>query len=138
MAWITPVTDRTDGTARMTASDMDRITGNLDYLATETTSAGLSGAVSPAKTAWTTDDIITVTDWSDILASLDSILATLQLPTGGANDSMIYWNINVVESLSLQAYDRLTQIVNGTILNRFVNDNLFAGDPGLYSEGVAV
>ena len=32
MAWVTPVTNRTDGSALMTATDMDRITGNMAYL----------------------------------------------------------------------------------------------------------
>ena len=31
-SWIEPVTDRTDGSARMTYIDMNRITGNINII----------------------------------------------------------------------------------------------------------
>ena len=70
MPWITPVTDRTDG-AYCTVTDMNRIAGNLDWLATELNTYQLYYGATVAKTTYVYNDSDeywqTLMRWADIL-----------------------------------------------------------------------
>ena len=55
MAWTEPVTDRTQ-TSRCTYEDMNRISGNINYLQD-----------SALKDDYTNDDIVTLVQWQSIV-----------------------------------------------------------------------
>lgn len=79
MAWITPVTDRVAG-SRTTATDMNRIANNLTEV----------GAILE-KTTYTSNDIVTATDWNQILSVAKSVDSTI-------TDSTDYVNLNKIEA----------------------------------------
>lgn len=136
MAWITPVTDRTDGTALMSYQDMDRITGNLKWLYDACVDAEIpiSGSAI-SKTSWSRDDILEVTFWAELLACLENVCNAINYaPPEAATDAMLWDNINTVETLELACYDILSVYVYLPRLNHYVGDKLganylYAGDP---------
>ena len=136
MAWVTPVTNRTDGTAMMTYQDMDRITGNLKWLYDTCVSEGITISGSAiSQTSWSRDDIITTTFWTELLGCLSNVCTAVSYtPPETANSNMTWNNINVVESIELACYDILAAYVFMPRLNHYVGDklgtaNLYAGDP---------
>lgn len=131
MAWITPVTDRTDGSAMMTAVDMNRITGNIDYLFDYATAEGLSpsGSTVP-KTSWTKNDIIERSTWEATLETLSNLCECVEYnPEANPTNEMEFKNINNVEQISFNLYNIIGQIGNLQGLNHWAGDDLFAGDP---------
>lgn len=139
MAWITPVIDRQQG-AMHTLQDQNRIAGNLDYLATELTALQLYSGATVQKTTYSYNDYISVDDWTNILGVLDSILSSLALNgAGSANDSMTYENMNTVEALTLQIYERLQLLLSQANANHYAGDSIFTeGTGSIYSAGLAV
>lgn len=135
MAWVQPVTDRTDGTSTMTYQDMDRITGNLEWLYDACISVGIPIAGSAiSQTSWTRDDIITNTFWTELLGCLSNVCVALSYtPPETANSDMTWRNINVVESIEYVCYNTLAAYVFLPRINHYVGDkigatNLYAGD----------
>lgn len=129
--WITPVTDRTDGTAMMTAVDMNRITGNIDYLFDYATAEGLSpsGSTVP-KTSWTKNDIIERSTWEATLETLSNLCECVEyIPETEPTNGMEYENINNVEQISFNLYNIIANIGRMSAINHWAGDNLFAGDP---------
>lgn len=136
MAWITPVTNRTDGTAMMTYQDMERITGNLKWLYDTCVSEGITISGSAiSKTSWSRDDILTTTFWTELLGCLSNVCTAVSYtPPDSVSDSMIWNNINLVEKIEFDCYDILSAYVYVPRLNHYVGDklgtaNLYAGDP---------
>ena len=131
MAWVTPVTDRTDGSAMMTATDMDRITGNIDYLFDYATAEGLSPAGSRVpKTSWTKNDIIERSFWEAMLTTLSNICAAVEyVPETDPMNAMEFENINVVETISRNLYYIIQNIQYQANNNHWVGDEFYAGDP---------
>lgn len=136
MAWVTPVTDRTDGTAMMTYQDMERITGNLKWLYDTCVSEGITISGSAiSQTSWSRDDIITTTFWTELLGCLTNVCTAVGYTPGTAADSTMTWqNINNVERIEFDCYDILAAYVFIPRLNHYVGDklgtsNLYAGDP---------
>ena len=135
MAWITPVTDRTDGSALMTYQDMDRITGNLKWLydACVSESIPISGSAI-SKTSWSRNDIIDVTFWAELLVSLDNVCNAISYtPAEAATDALVWNNINIVETIERDCYDVLASYIYVPRLNHYVGDKLgtsylYAGD----------
>ena len=135
MAWVTPVTDRTDGSAMMTYQDMDRITGNLKWLydACVSESIPISGSAI-SKTSWSRNDIIDVTFWAELLDCLDNVCNAISYtPAETATDAMMWDNINVVETIERDCYDVIAAYVYMPRLNHYVGDKLgtdylYAGD----------
>lgn len=129
--WITPVTDRTDGTAMMTAVDMNRITGNIDYLFDYATAEGLSPAGSTVpKTSWTKNDIIERSTWEATLETLSNLCECVEYnPTAPPTNIMEWENINHIEDITNRIYYIIGQIGNLQGLNHWAGDDLFAGDP---------
>lgn len=115
MAWITPVTNRTDGTAMMTAADMNRISGNLYYLGnTLLPSRGYSVTLSSTKFTWSVSDIITLSDWNKLIADLETMHYAI---TGSSlaeepSTRMTYDNINLVESIMVRIHHLMTEAVS--------------------------
>lgn len=139
MAWITPVTDRTTG-AMHTLQDQNRIAGNLDYLATELTARELYSGGTIQKTTYTSNDYITTDDWADILNVLNGMLNALSIEGAGrATNLMTYDNMNTVEELTLQIYERLELLRSQANNNHYANDSIYPeGDGSIYSAGIAV
>lgn len=139
MAWTTPVTDRVQG-AMHTVTDQNRIAQNLDWLATELTTYQLYTGATVQKTTYTKNDYITVDDWADILSVLNAMIEALALETEGtADDSTTYTNMNTVESITLQIYDRLQMLLNQANNNHYSGDDIYPQvDMSIYSAGLAV
>lgn len=124
--WTTPVTDRTDGTAMMTYGDMNRITGNLAWLYSECVERGISisGSII-STTAWTQNDIITVSFWTELLACLANVCTAVNYtPQTAANSQMIYTNINVVETIERDTYEILSAYDRLPNMNHYVGDKI--------------
>lgn len=137
MAWITPVTNRTDG-AYCTVTDMNRIAGNIDWLATELTTYQLYTGPTVAKTTYVYNDYVTAADWTDILSVLDEMVKELVIEAGQADDSTTYDNFNRVESITLAIYDRLQEILKQSANNHYAGDNIYSeGAVSVYSAGFA-
>lgn len=129
MAWITPITDRTDG-AWHTLSDQNRIAGNLDWLATETRSHQLYSGPSVTKAAYTYNDYIAANEWTNLLEVLTALQSALNIEaTETATNDMTWQNMNAVESLTLAVYDRYQ------ILLRQANANNYSGDGSYTMDG---
>lgn len=128
--WITPVIDRNDGSARMTYDDMERITGNLEWLFDECTDQGIpiSGPVI-SKTSWIRNDIITVGFWAELLDCLANVCTAVNYTAQVTpDDAMTYQNINNVEKIELECYDILNAYDYIPRLNHYVGDPHYAGD----------
>lgn len=98
--WIAPVTDRADGTARMTYADMNRITGDAAYLENE-----ITGSVTLSKTMWTRNDIISKTFWTELLTLITNLASMVGAQIGTMTGAMLFDNINTVESALLAIYN---------------------------------
>lgn len=138
--WITPVTDRKDGTARMTNIDMNRITGNLDYLFTDLLpSKGFTPlGATVKKTSWTQNDIIGATDWEDILDVLDRLITASGFEQKeSVTNAMYYQNINTLEEYTLAIYRIALYTKTDASLNHWIGDPFYSGDEinagGLYT-----
>lgn len=107
MAWITPVTNRTNGSARMTHLDMNRITGNINFLYDYLTELGFTiSGPKVSKDSWTYNDIISKTFWESMLTVLSNVCAAISYTPGTSpTNAMTYQNINIIESISLAVYD---------------------------------
>lgn len=128
--WRPPVTDRNDGSARMNYDDMERITGNLEWLYDECVDQGITISGSAiSKTSWIRDDIITVTFWAELLDCLENVCTAVSYTAQVTPDaSMTYTNINLVETIELECYDILNAYDYIPRLNHYVGDDLYAGD----------
>lgn len=141
MAWITPVTDRTDGSAMMTATDMSRITGNIAYLFDYATQEGHAPSGSTVtKTSWTINDIIERSFWEAMLTTLSNICEAVEyVPETDPTNAMEYENINVVETISRNLYYIIQNIQYQANNNHWVGDDFYVGDPinagGTYTNG---
>lgn len=100
--WTTPVTDRVDGSARMTYTDMNRITGNVAFL-----QDAIYGAISISQTTWTYNDIIARAFWEDMLTSLREMAAIENVTVLDMSNEMTWQNINNVETMILNMYNAL-------------------------------
>lgn len=107
MAWITPVTNRQTGMSRMTYQDMNRITGNIDYVYDVIADLGYTiiGGRVP-KTSWFRDDIIDNINWNQTKGVLLNLYDAIgETPADYPGASMSYSNINIIESLTLYLYN---------------------------------
>lgn len=138
MAWITPVTNRTDG-AYCTVADMNRIAGNIDWLASELTTYQLYTGPTVAKTTYVYNDYVTPSDWNDILSVLDEMVVQLVIDAEQADDSTTYDNFNRVETITLAIYDRMQLLLTQSANNHYAGDDIYTeGDTSVYSAGFAV
>ena len=140
MAWITPITDRTDG-ARHTLTDQNRIAGNLDWLATETRSHQLYSGPSVTKSAYTYNDYITVNEWANILEVLTALISALNVTTEEtATDDMTWQNMNAVESITLAVYERYQMLLRQANANNYSGDGSYSADDAgaIYAGGLLI
>ena len=140
MAWITPVTDRTDG-ARHTLTDQNRIAGNLDWLATGTRSHQLYSGPSVTKSAYTHNDYMDVTYWPNLLEVLTALQSALNIEaTETATNDMTWQNMNAVESLTLAVYERYQMLLRQANANNYSGDGSYSADDAgaIYAGGLVI
>ena len=140
MAWITPITDRTDG-ARHTLTDQNRIAGNLDWLATETRSHQLYSGPSVTKSAYTYNDYIAVNEWANLLEVLTALQSALNIEAAEtATNDMTWQNMNAVESLTLAVYGRYQMLLRQANANNYSGDGSYTmdGTGAIYSGGLLI
>ena len=127
--WTAPVTDRTDGTAMMTYEDMNRITENLAWLYTECgeQSITISGSII-SKTTWINNDIITLSNWTEILTCLRNVYNAVGYNPATVPDNQMLWsNINQVETIEYECYEILMAYDRIPNMNHYVGDKLADG-----------
>ena len=115
----------------MTATDMDRITGNIDYLFDYATTEGLHPAGSTvSQTRWTKNDIITKAFWEEMLGVLSNICAAAQYNPLTSPDNQMTWdNINNVETISMNLYYIIGNAGSMANINHWAGDDIYSGDP---------
>lgn len=134
--WTTPITHRSSGSEMMIYVDMNRITTNLAWLYKQCQEIGITPAGSIiSKTDWGQNDIITVTEWTEVLTCLTNVCNAIQYtPSEVANSQMTYTNINNVERIELGCYEILAAYENIPNMNHYIGDRWgaayrYAGDP---------
>lgn len=138
MAWITPVTDRVNG-AWHTLTDQNRIVGNVIYLTTTLSAHSLYFGRTISKTSYTHNDYVSVSDWSNLLAVLsDLVTATSLEQTESLSSDMTWTNLNAVESLTLQIYERVQLLLAMENLNHFTGQGYYSRSDAkqIYSGGL--
>ena len=129
MAWITPVTDRTSGSAMMTYEDMNRITGNIGYLYDLCQSEGITIAGSRiSKTSWTQNDIITRANWSNLLTCLGNARSAVGYVATDPTYLMTWDNINEVEKQTQAIYTIINTYDDLARINHWAGDDYYSGD----------
>ena len=130
MAWITPVTNRTEADVQsrnalgtLNASYLNRIEGNLQVLASEL------GVSISAVTTWTASDIPRVGDYQRILSNAAAVEAALPVP-GGLPDLPVmplnsYTQYNTLESIILALQNRYLVVQESRI---YAGEGYYAGD----------
>lgn len=139
MAWITPITDRSSG-ARCNESDMNRIAGNLDWLATEAAQKQIYSGATISKTNYTNNDYVSIDDWENILEVLNDLVDGLNVTIEGSADmSTTYTNFNVVESITLAIYNRYQLLLSQANANHYAGDSIYTESTNSpYVGGLAV
>jgi len=114
MAWITPVTDRKSDRAKMTYTDMNRISGNcqelLDFL--------YVAKLSPIKTVTTTysqNHIVTTNEWYGIVAETNHIKTTCFITGDDADTAPHYLSVNRIEEIHELAGGKVAGLYEATI-----------------------
>jgi hypothetical protein len=135
MVWVTPVTDRKDGSARMTYNDMNRITGNLEWLYHSIQSSGIPIAgYAISKSHWSRNDIVTARFWKELLTCLENVCTALgYTPKDKVTYHMTWNNINLLEDIERLCHDIFVVYDEMPRLNHYVGDMLsanylYAGD----------
>lgn len=121
MAWITPKTDWTDA-EHVTYDDMNRIAGNVNYL------AGTS-----LKDDYTQDDVVTLTEWKAIITALNDLVENEGYTMDGEPDeSTTALNFNTVESITKGTKEWIDLKEYQHVADIYANDDIYpdtvAGD----------
>ena len=138
MAWTEPITDRT-ANAWHNLADEQRIVGNVDYLTTTLSAHSLYFGRTITKTSYTYNDYMSVSDWSNLLAVLsDLVTATSLEQTEILSSDMTWSNLNAVESLTLQIYERVQLLLAMENLNHFAGQGYYSRSDAkqIYSGGL--
>lgn len=117
MAWQEPKTDWS-AADHVTHSDMNRITGNLNV-------------VYPAgrlKTDYTQNDIVTETEWQQILTSLQAMMATTGISGELPGTEMTAETFNQLEELTQEIYDQIQFLLDQTKASVYSGDLVYAAD----------
>lgn len=97
MAWVEPKTDRGDSGTRTTATDMNRIAGNINFLRGTT-----------IKSDWTDADIVDSASWSAII-NITNLMAS-EIETEHCTSSTDFANLNRIEQIAY-AYKHYNPLV---------------------------
>lgn len=133
--WQTPVTDRVAG-AMMTVTDMNRISGNVDWLAEQYGLRGMYLGRRPSKTTWVHNDYVTLELWNELLHILDELVESTNLQQAvKGTDATTYDNINNVEDLTRRLWEWMQIIDTQGEFPRYVDTEVWTGDD-VYLGGV--
>lgn len=115
MMWTTPKTDWV-GMDRCTASDMNRICGNLNFLH----DFGLP-------TAWTSNDMVTAAQWGAITSAAETLARSLAIDTVAPSHEVIDQNsLNITETITLKAKIKTDQISDQ--FKHYAGEGNYTGD----------
>ena len=114
----------------MRYTDMIRITENINYIMEAARDKGyvIYGEYI-TYTTWVRNDIITLTQWTEILTSLLAVVDGIHYVYETEPDNGMTWhNINVVEELTLTCKTIIESSTDMSRINHWVGDDLFSGD----------
>lgn len=120
MAWQTPKTNWSNGN-RFTYIDMNRITGNINYL--------YPGANLPT---YTQNDFLTKNGWDALLSALDLLVTTSGLDATVPGDAMTGDTMNEVEGLILDLKERIELNAAQAVANIYAGDDIYTAAAGSY------
>ena len=122
MTWKEPKTDWT-ASDRVTTEDMNRICGNLNVLL----------PTGNLKENFSLNDFVTVTEWNQILTTLNQLsdVTGLNAPLPGSD--MTAETFNQVEELTQMFKDRIEVLLNQTKASSYSGDLIYAAES--YSSG---
>jgi hypothetical protein len=120
MAWIEPVTNWSNGN-RFTYADMNRITGNVNYL--------YPAANLPT---YTQNDFLTRSGWDALLSALDTLVTATGLDATVPGDAMTGDTMNEVESLILALKERIELRAAQAVATIYAGDGIYTADAGQY------
>ena len=124
MAWITPKTDWSSGD-NVTADDMNRICGNLNYLLDE----------ERLTKVYTYKDYVFLTEWQAIASALGDVQAFLDMETDTPDNQTTAYNFNLVESYCEQYKPLVDKIRAQRNANKYAGE--WYADTEIYSGGYA-
>ena len=122
MTWTYTYTDWSNGN-NFTHEDMNRITGNVNYL--------YPAASLPT---FTQDDILTTTDWNALVNALSVLLSVSGVGGTVPGDRLTADTINEVEELIQAIYDRINLNNAQDVAEVYAGDDLFASASGSYTD----
>lgn len=120
----------------MTVTDMDRISGNIDWLAEQFGARGMYIGIRPSQTVWSHNDYVTLGQWRELLRILNTLVevTNLQQVVPGTEETT-YQNINNVEDLARRLRERLEIIDTYGEYPRYTDTEVWTGD-NVYAGGV--
>ena len=124
MAWITPKTDWSSGD-NVTADDMNRICGNLNYLLDE----------ERLTKVYTYKDYVFLTEWQAIASALGDVQSFLGMETDTPDNQTTAYNFNLVESYCEQYKPLVDKIRAQRSANKYAGE--WYADTEIYSGGYA-
>ena len=122
MTWKEPKTDWT-ASDRVTTEDMNRICGNLNVLL----------PTGNLKENFVLNDFVTVTEWNQILTTLNQLSAVTGLNAPLPGSDMTAETFNQVEELTQMFKDRIEVLLNQTKASSYSGDLIYAAES--YSSG---
>lgn len=117
MTWMEPKTDWS-GTDRVTSTDMNRICGNLNVVYPD----------GKLKDDYTDNDFVTISQWHQILAALQTMLAVTGLPQPALGNEMTSETFSQVEDLTLQIRNQILYLLDQTKASSYSGDLVYAAD----------
>lgn len=96
----------------MTASDLNRIAGNINYLYPD----------ADLKDDYTSNDFLKEAEWNLILVVLDKLKVTLGINTPLPNNTMDFNTFNELESLVLELKTRQDFVFRQDVANHYVGE----------------
>lgn len=124
MAWVEPKTDWSSGD-NVTADDMNRICGNLNYLLDE----------ERLTKVYTYKDYVFLTEWQAIASALGDVQTFLGMEADTPDNQTTAYNFNLVESYCEQYKPLVDAIRAQRSANKYVGE--WYADTEIYSGGYA-
>lgn len=122
MAWQTPYTSWSNGNL-FTYEDMNRITGNINYL--------YPGANLPEVTQ---NSFLTVSLWHSVLNALQTLIYVSGLSADVPGDEMTADTMNDVEDLIQRLADRIELNLAQTVATVYTGDDVYVAESGGYTD----
>lgn len=122
MAWTYTYTDWSNGN-NFTHEDMNRISGNINYL--------YPAAALPT---YTQNDILTTTDWAELVKALMALINASGVSGEAPGSILTADTINQVERLIQDIYDRINLNMAQEVATVYAGDDLYAAATGSYTD----